>query len=301
MRICPKCGAQFGDETNYCLEDGTQLPVPATAEYGEKTLEFPSGPPPTQASISKESVEQTTETRYQSPQSTPPRFTPPGVQREGSSARYLLPLTLLGLGIVTLGVAGIGLFAYLYSRRPDVASANVNTVNRPANLQNPSSASNSSNLPVAFPGSNSTAANSGTTAADEPRATPTPRSQMPTPAPTKGPVDKPEPSPPQPPATPGNRLPVPKTIAGGVLNGKAINLPKPPYPPAARAVRASGLVSVQVLIDEDGRVMSASAVSGHPLLRGAAEQAARGARFSPTLLSGQPVKVSGVITYNFVP
>jgi len=42
-------------------------------------------------------------------------------------------------------------------------------------------------------------------------------------------------------------------------------------------------------------------VSGHPLLRGAAEQAARGARFSPTLLSGQPVKVSGVITYNFVP
>jgi protein TonB len=60
-------------------------------------------------------------------------------------------------------------------------------------------------------------------------------------------------------------------------------------------------VAVQVLIDEDGRVISANAVSGHPLLRGAAEQAARGARFSQTLLSGQPVKVSGVITYNFVP
>jgi protein TonB len=94
---------------------------------------------------------------------------------------------------------------------------------------------------------------------------------------------------------------VPKQISGGVLNGKATSLPKPPYPPAARAVRASGAVSVQVLIDENGSVVSASAVSGHPLLRAAAVQAARSARFSPTQLSGQPVKVSGVITYNFVP
>jgi protein TonB len=93
---------------------------------------------------------------------------------------------------------------------------------------------------------------------------------------------------------------VPKQISGGVLNGKAISLPKPPYPPAAKAVRASGSVSVQVLIDENGSVVSASAVSGHPLLRAAAVAAARGARFSPTKLSGQPVKVSGVITYNFV-
>jgi protein TonB len=93
---------------------------------------------------------------------------------------------------------------------------------------------------------------------------------------------------------------VPKQISGGVLNGKAISLPKPPYPPAAKAVRAGGSVSVQVLIDENGNVVSASAVSGHPLLRAAAAAAARGARFSPTKLSGQPVKVSGVITYNFV-
>ncbi len=94
---------------------------------------------------------------------------------------------------------------------------------------------------------------------------------------------------------------VPKQISGGVLNGKATSLPKPPYPPAARAVRAAGAVSVQVLIDESGNVISASAVSGHPLLRAAAVQAARSAKFSPTQLSGQPVKVSGVITYNFVP
>jgi periplasmic protein TonB len=101
--------------------------------------------------------------------------------------------------------------------------------------------------------------------------------------------------PPPPPAV----KPKPKTISGGVLNGKATSLPKPGYPPAAKAIRASGAVSVQVLIDESGRVVSASAVSGHPLLRAAAVSAAQGARFSPTLLSGQPVKVSGVITYNF--
>jgi len=94
---------------------------------------------------------------------------------------------------------------------------------------------------------------------------------------------------------------VPKMVSGGVLNGKATSLPKPAYPAAAKAVRAAGSVSVQVVISESGSVISASAVSGHPLLRAAAEGAARGAHFSPTLLSGQPVKVSGVITYNFVP
>lgn len=103
------------------------------------------------------------------------------------------------------------------------------------------------------------------------------------------------------PPPPKPKPPVPKMVSQGVLNGKATSLPKPAYPAAAKAVRAGGSVSVQVVISESGSVISASAVSGHPLLRAAAEGAARGARFSPTLLSGQPVKVSGVITYNFVP
>ncbi len=111
-------------------------------------------------------------------------------------------------------------------------------------------------------------------------------------------ADKPPPPPP-PPAPP--KPVVPKKISGGVLNGKATSLPKPPYPAAARAVRASGAVNVQVTISESGSVVSASAVSGHPLLRQAAEQAARQARFAPTTLSGQAVSVTGVIVYNFVP
>ena len=103
-----------------------------------------------------------------------------------------------------------------------------------------------------------------------------------------------EPPPPPPPAPP--RAP----ISGGVLNGKAISLPHPAYPPIARQAHASGTVVVQVTIDENGNVISAHAVSGHPLLQAVAVAAARGARFSPTKLSGQPVKVTGVITYNFV-
>lgn len=91
----------------------------------------------------------------------------------------------------------------------------------------------------------------------------------------------------------------PAIVSDGVINGKATYLPKPPYPQTARAVGASGAVSVQVTIDETGNVVSAKAVSGHPLLKDAAERAARGAKFSPTYLSKQPVKVSGLIVYNF--
>lgn len=102
-------------------------------------------------------------------------------------------------------------------------------------------------------------------------------------------------------AATGSSVPLPKTISGGVLNGKATSLPLPAYPPAAKAVKAEGAVSVQVVIDEAGNVVNASAVSGHPLLRSAAEAAALEAKFSPTLLGGTPVRISGVLTYVFVP
>ncbi|HYO98895.1 MAG TPA: TonB family protein [Pyrinomonadaceae bacterium] len=102
------------------------------------------------------------------------------------------------------------------------------------------------------------------------------------------------PPPPPPPAPPF----VP--VSGGVLNGKAISLPQPAYPPLAKAARGAGTVQVQVTVDKSGRVVSSEAVSGHPLLREAAARAARGARFSPTLVSGQPVTVTGVLVYNFV-
>lgn len=112
-------------------------------------------------------------------------------------------------------------------------------------------------------------------------------------------VVKEEEPPPTPVKTPTPAPKKPVTQSMGVLNGKATSLPKPNYPAAAKAVRAAGQVSVQILIDENGNVVSASAVSGHPLLQASAEAAARNARFSPTLLSGQPIKIKGVIIYNF--
>ncbi len=102
--------------------------------------------------------------------------------------------------------------------------------------------------------------------------------------------------PPPPPPKPTPHAP----ISGGVLNGKAVHLVTPPYPAIARSAHASGAVQVQVLIDENGNVISARAMSGHPLLQGAAVAAARSSKFTPTKLSGQPVKVNGVIIYNFV-
>ncbi len=95
------------------------------------------------------------------------------------------------------------------------------------------------------------------------------------------------------------KVPPAKNLSLGVINGKATNLPVPPYPPAARGVNASGAVNVSVMIDENGNVIAASAVSGHPLLRAAAEQAARAAKFAPTIISGRAVKTTGVIVYNF--
>jgi TonB family protein len=89
-------------------------------------------------------------------------------------------------------------------------------------------------------------------------------------------------------------------ISGGVLNSKAVSLPKPDYPTAAKSVGAQGRVVVELTIDEAGKVVKARAVSGHPLLQKAAVAAALQARFSPTMLSGEPVSITGTISYTFL-
>jgi protein TonB len=100
------------------------------------------------------------------------------------------------------------------------------------------------------------------------------------------------------PAPPQHTGPV--RLTSEILIGKAISKPAPPYPAVAKQIGMQGSVAVQVLIDEQGHVLSAKATSGPPLLLAAAVQAAYKATFIPTKLSGQPVKVTGVITYNFV-
>jgi len=98
-------------------------------------------------------------------------------------------------------------------------------------------------------------------------------------------------------ALPGNG----KEVQGGVLNGKSLYKPAPEYPFAAKQSRTRGTVKVQVTVDETGKVIAAKAIE-HPdlILARASEAAALRARFAPTLLSGTPVKVMGIITYNFV-
>ena len=112
----------------------------------------------------------------------------------------------------------------------------------------------------------------------------------------------------------------PRVINGGVVNGKATSLPKPEYPDQLRQAGIEGIVAVSIIIDEAGNVVSAEAdlndqrihksadgtttimdpIVVDPQLREAAENAARSAKFAPTLLSGLPVQVKGKIVYNFV-
>src|SRR5262245_47840655 len=96
-------------------------------------------------------------------------------------------------------------------------------------------------------------------------------------------------------ATAGRKI----NVSGGVLQGSAIKRVQPPYPPLAKAARASGAVQVQIIVSEAGDVLEAAVISGHPLLRDAAEQAARQWQFKPTLLQDKAVKVSGILTFNF--
>ena len=240
-------------------------------------------------------------------------FTAPQIEnapRRKSGFGLLIGIVAAGLLLIATAIGGI--FVFFQFPPKDVALANANSnINKPNPLQTNSVDSNTNaNTSQVFTGNsiqeNRIITNSAekptpkTTASVENSSKPTPsvttkpsiEDGTPIPMPTRTPTPKPTVENTPPPAAP-------KTISGGVLNGKAVSLVRPPYPPAARAVHASGVVQVQVLIDENGNVISASAVSGHPLLKQSAEQAARASKFSPTLLSGQRVKVSGVIVYNF--
>ena len=110
----------------------------------------------------------------------------------------------------------------------------------------------------------------------------------------------PPPVPPRPTSTPAPPKPEgPIRVPSSVISSKIVHKPVPAYPAIARQAGIQGIVSVQIVVDEQGQVASAKATSGNPLLQHAAVQAARQATFTPTFLNGQPVKVSGVITYNF--
>jgi protein TonB len=119
-------------------------------------------------------------------------------------------------------------------------------------------------------------------------------------SPARGDTTAPPPQPVEPPRVkPQVDTTRPVRLTSTVLQGKAIERRTPNYPPLARQIHLSGSVSVEVMLGLDGHVETARAISGHPLLVTAAVDAARGWRFEPTLLNGTPVRVSGVIVFNF--
>jgi len=195
----------------------------------------------------------------------------------GSSKAMIFAISgfmLLAFLLITLGIGG---FIY-YSTRPQTATANSNE--QPSPEPSPTPESMDQYLPTPSPEPTPTAEKTPGKPVKETTA------KTPTPEPAETAEEKPPPQ-------------TPSRISGGVLNGKATSLPQPVYPRVARRAGISGRVVVQVLISKSGDVISASAFSGPALLRPAAVRAARRAKFSPTLLSGQPVTVSGVLTYDF--
>lgn len=93
---------------------------------------------------------------------------------------------------------------------------------------------------------------------------------------------------------------VPESVELGQLNSLAVKLAMPVYPSTAQTMNIQGKVTVQISLDEEGKVVSAKAVNGHQFLRAAGEDAARKSKFKPTMVGTQAVKATGFIVYNFV-
>ncbi|MEO7674877.1 MAG: energy transducer TonB [Pyrinomonadaceae bacterium] len=239
------------------------------------------------------------------------RVIPPYQPPPQSNTAKVVMLTIVG----TLAVLAVGAIGFRFLRNDSVDNSNINT-NFNSNIENVNTNLNTNigfdtnfnfNMNANFNTNSLSNINTNTntrtptpTPRPSPSSTPSP-SPTPdddgtptptrTPAPTQTPIDV------RPPSTPSprmNPLPTNRPANGGVLNGRAVSLPAPAYPPIAKQMRASGEVRVQIAVDERGNVISARAVSGHPLLRQSAETAARRSKIRS---NGQ--SELGELVYNF--
>ena len=170
------------------------------------------------------------------------------------------------------------------------ANLNKNTnlnLNTNAGLRTPTPRATPTPTPRATPNANT---NADSNSNNSNSATPTPADTRPSVAPTPRATPNPTPS----------AVPTTRPVNAGVLNGRAVSLPKPAYPPIARQMRASGQVAVLVFVDESGNVTSAKATSGNSLLRLPAEAAARQSKFNPIIVGDRAVKATGILVYNFI-
>ena len=279
VKTCPTCHTQYDDETlRFCLDDGSPLAAETAASGPAATLVMPGAEiPSTIRATQPAAPAQPTLTSFGSAPMA--GAVPPALGRPYQTEPRRSNAILWVVGALIIGVAAIAVALILTRNR---GQNNQTTAVVPA--ATPKAAETVATSPADVneaKSDNTPQALNQTTKEKESSATPKSR-----------PADKPE----------SSRTPEPKRgpVAGGVMNGKAVRLVQPTYPAIARSAHASGTVTVQVLIDEEGNVTSAHAVSGHPLLQQSAVSAARASKFTPTKLNGQPVKVRGVIVYNFV-
>lgn len=322
MKFCPKCDAQYGYEMSYCLEDGTPLQIRSSNDdknamrasqntsvnfadgaekFGDKPLIIPQNSFP-KTNISSEKISEETVIL-----ANPSQPTFPAAKNEPRKSKigFLIGLATAGFLLIA---AMIGAVVYFQNRPPKSSAANDLSTNASNSTQvnnsdadadgsaSQISSENSANKLNSIP-AGKTNSKINASAKKTPESSPSISGETQKIEADNSESVKTAALPPDP-VKPTSQLTVSSSVSGGIPNRKSISLIKPSYPPAAKAVRASGRVDVQVTIDESGEVVAAYAVSGHPSLRLSAEQAARASKFSPSAVKGN---MTGNIVYNFTP
>ena len=317
MKYCPTCETRYDEDIlRFCMKDGTPLleeeepkfvAMPSESldeavddEAGDVTVvrrNIPIPPDPERPRIVVPTYEESREQQRA-------RVAPPYAAPKSNTAKIVFLTILATLGVLTAVGAGVW-----FLQRDDAANSNVNTnMNANANIN----ANTNLGIDTNFNFNLNSNFNAGTnlntnvnanvktptpTPKPSPSATPspTPDDDETTPTPSRTPIPTPQPTIIRPGGSPTPRPPTPnRNLNGGVLNGMAVSLPRPIYPPMAKQIGASGEVRVQVAVDGNGNVISARAVTGHPLLRSAAENAARQSR-----MRSEAANSTGQIVYNF--
>lgn len=320
MKYCPTCKTRYDEEIlRFCMKDGTPL-------LDEEEPKFVAMPSESMGDVNDDDPGDVTVVRRNiqvPPESEPgrPRIVVPTYEeakRQEAGARripYQAPprqntakvvvLTILGT-LAAIGVIGAGIW-FLRGDSAVNSNANVNmnaNVNVNANTNLGIDTNFNFNLNSNFNSNTNVNSNSNAnvktptptpTRTPSPTPSPTPDDEE-SPTPTRTPVPTPQPTIIRPGVSPTPRpLSTPsRNLNGGVLNGMAVSLPRPVYPPMARQIGVGGQVRVMVSVDGSGNVVSARAVSGHPMLRSAAENAARQSK-----MRTDAANTTGQLVYNF--
>lgn len=323
MKYCPTCKTRYDEEIlRFCMKDGTPLleeEEPKFVTMPSESLDEPADDDPNDVTVVRRNVEVPPESETGRPRIVVPTYEEAREQQQRargvgynpppkSNTAKVVILTILGT-LAVLGVAAAGIW---FVQRDDSANSNLNAnananVNVNANTNLGIDTNFNFNLNANFNSSTNLNANVNANAnvktptptpKPSPSVTPspTPDDDDTTPTPSRTPIPTPQPTIIRPGSAPTPRSPSApnRNLNGGILNGMAVSLPRPIYPPMAKQIGASGEVRVQVAVDGSGNVISARAVSGHPLLRSAAESAARQSR-----MRTEAANSTGQIVYSF--